>query len=234
MLLPVISISQTNCKSVIVEDITPGHSTDYPGGYGGYNVLKEDIKWARLTFRFGNSRDGVSIAKWYNPTEGPWTVYAEEISIPVEIKSDCIDCTPCQKEVYGCDHCGDSKLVVDCEGNLFAFPEGCTTVMYEVFDKGEPCDICPVVSAGSSITKMVSVCQLETDFSELVDKLTGPGQTRCYEFHATPEKRKHALQTVAFAWAKLNLIQKKVDQVDCDCIAGQIKDIRAMIESVKL
>ncbi|MGG7664074.1 hypothetical protein [Dyadobacter sp. BHUBP1] len=219
MLLPDFTVSQPECNQLVLRDVTPSYSVDYPGGYGAVNIDANQIVWAKIGLDMGGN-GYYELEKVYNQTLGDWVINAGDI--PLEQPAAASGCEECQ---------GFEQAQTDCHGFMSAFPEGCITLRYEVFSFEQACNC--IKAEGTRVKQIVSTCQQDQKFVALADKLT-LGDDCHYDFQMSSEKKAKIMQEFILAWTKLKLMAGTQTGCDCECVAIRIKQIGAYLDSVKL
>lgn len=215
MLLPQIEITQKECNQLIIKDITPDYSPDYPGGYGGPNIEAENIVWTEVTLQFSKD-EGYNIGRDYNATKMPWELFAFEIP------------TGAMSATSGCLSCGDKKVIISDNGFLSTYPTGCIDVKYEVFSFDADEDN-KRKHEGTKIIRIISSCSQEKKLIELADKLTLPNIQGGYDIAITRDDHREMMNHVTMAKFKLDLLTPEA-AADCSCIAASLKQIDSYIE----
>lgn len=218
MLLPNFSITQEQCDELIFRDITPDYSGTELNGYGGYNVSADAIVKATITLNFGRGQT-VELTTNYKRSDGDWLIKA--CDLPYQ--------TP-EKTTSECGSCGGFSYPTSKEGYLRTFPDGCVTVIYEVFS-ADANALDGVKSAGVKVTDIVLSCHAETDFAEVAFKKVIPGKERIIN-PVNEQKKARELDLIILLWQKIKLVNMD-GGCNCDCIASRIEEIHNLLKSLK-
>ena len=227
MLYPEFQITQVECNELIIKDITPAYSPQYPGGYGALNVDADRIVKIIVTLDFGRGQS-FDIEAVYNQTLPDLVIKSEDIPFYSPADVPCNDCNP---SPCGCEGCGDHSIIeANCHGTLVTFPSGCITVKFELFSQIN--ESFPLVSEATRVIKMISTCHEDKLFAEVADKLTIKENCEDYDFNWSNDKRQEAMRDVMLAWTKLKILETN-DKCDCECIAGRAKQINNLLKDIK-
>lgn len=218
MLLPNFSITQEQCDELIFTDTTPDYSGSDPNGYGGYNVSADAIVKAKITLNFGRGQT-VELSTNYKRSDGEWLIRAYDL--PYQ--------TP-EKTTSECGSCGGFSYPTSREGYLRTFPDGCITVIYEVFssDSNAPDGL---KSEGVKVTDIVLSCHAETEFADVVFKKVIPGKERIVN-PVSDNKKAREMDNIILLWQKLKLVNLD-GGCNCECIASRVEEIHNLLKSLK-
>lgn len=219
MLLPNFSIAQTQCDELIFRDITPDYSPTELNGYGGYNVSADAIVWAKITLNFGRGQT-FEITSNYKRSDGDWILKAQDLPSK-----------PIQKTTSDCGSCGERSFPEYSSQEYWnIFPDGCLTVVYEVF-AADPKDSTKRVSQGVKVTDIVLSCNVESDFADIVFKKAIPGKEQPVA-PVDAQKKQRDLDTIILLWQKIKLVNLD-GGCNCDCVAGRVEQIHQLLRSLK-
>lgn len=199
-------LPQKTCDALFLVDTTCSQSTSCPGGYGGSNIAKTDVKRIKVTLDFGGTGIYTVTKPW--DSADTFVIVSDELA---GIQGN--PCNTCQTQTVN---------------HPSMLPSGCVTITYEPQYQNEEDEW---VSAGRRTKRFILKCVEVYRLAAVAQRIYRRKMACQYDSTHSETDLKLAMLEAGFILQDLN--QLEGEDLVCECVLGDLLMINARIKTLE-